>query len=222
MKSKDLFITDEAYFDNTALKNPINTLDHKLKEYFPNLYCAHYDTRLLATKAPTEIERQIPGYNNYRERFATDDIRSLDDAIIKNGGKNIYLCGFTQQQFEYIVPKIMNTAEIIYFSKCPRIRDLSMLSDFPKLTCVHIYWNISLESFWDMSNNKNLKVISFQTVSKIRNVDAFKNSYVEYVCLDSSGNYPNTKKILFDPAVFDAAPHLKHLTLWYTGCRVDY
>lgn len=155
MKRDSIFITAMEWFESTSLRNPISTLDHKLEQYFPDRYSVDYDTKLLAAKMPTKEERQFPFYNDYREQFGTTDISVLDAAVMNAPAKNIFLNGFNQDQFLYIAPKIKDTAEIIYFFKCPRIFDLSVLSQFTKLMCVHIYWNNSLESLWDMTGNDN-------------------------------------------------------------------
>ena len=219
MKAKSIFITSPDCFEGTSLRNPITTLDHTLKLHFPDYYSVNYDTKLLADKEATATEKQLPFYNDYRERFGSSDISVLDAAITE--GRSIFLNGFNQEQFLYIAPKLRETAEIIYFFKCPKIYDLSALSQFPNLKCVHIYWNNSLERLWDMSGNKALQVLSFVTITKLRNVAALKESYVEYVHLDSSDNSGHAKKSLFDPSVFQDIPHLKHLSLVYSDLKVD-
>ena len=116
----------------------------------------------------------------------------------------------------------MDTAEIIYFFKCPRIYDLSVLSQFVKLKCVHIYCNNSLESLWDMTGNKDLKVISFAAISKLSRIEALTQSFVEYVCFDSSDINGRSKKSLFDVSVFEQMPYLKHLSLTYSDQKICY
>ena len=111
---------------------------------------------------------------------------------------------------------------IIYFFKCPRIHDLSALAQFAKLKCVHIYWNNSLESLWNMTDNKQLKVISCIMISKLSKIEALKQSHVKYICFDSSDNNGNAKKALFDVSVFEQMPYLKHLSLTYSDNIIDY
>ena len=222
MKNEYVFITSAAWFDGTSLKNPITVTDNKLETYYPNLYCTHYDTRLLATKAPSKEEQASPIYNDYRERYGSDNIIVLDKAINGTPAISVFLNGFNQEQFLYVAPKIMDTAEIIYFFKCPYIHDLSSLSHFKKLKCVHIYWNNSLESLWDMTDNQSLKVISFSAISKLNSIEALKNSAVEYVSLDSSDNNGNKKKISFDTSAFESMPRLKHLSLIYSDSQINY
>ena len=212
MKSKPIFITEKEWFESTALKNPVTTLDHSLKQFFPDFYRVSYDTKLLATKA----EVKTPFSNDYRERFGTTNLLALDAAIADSDARYIFLNGFNQNQFSHIAPLIKDTAEILYFFKCPRISDLSILSQFPKLKCVHIYWNNSLESLWDMTGNPHLKVLSFQMISKLRHIEALKDSTVEYICFDSSDNSGNKKKALFDASVFTQMSHLKHLSLVFS------
>ena len=137
MKSRSIFITSPDCFESTSLRNPVRTLDHTLKLHFPDYYRVNYDTKLLADKEATATEKQFPFYNDYRERFGSPDISVLDAAITE--GRSIFLNGFNQEQFLYIAPRLRETAEIIYFFKCPKIYDLSALSQFANLKCVHIY-----------------------------------------------------------------------------------
>lgn len=222
MKSNTIFITAKEWFESTSLKNPITSMDRKLEQFFPDCYSVDYDTKLLATKVATKEEKQSPFYNDYREQFGTKDIYALDATVMDTAAKNILLNGFNQGQFLHIAPKLKDTAEIIYFFKCPRIYDLSVLSQFAKLKCVHIYWNNSLESLWDMTGNKQLKVISCITISKLSKIEALKQSHVEYICLDSSDNDGHKKNALFDVSVFEHMTHLKHLSLIYSDCKIDY
>ena len=222
MKNDPVFITKKEWFESTSLRNPIYSNDHKLELLFPNFYSASYDTKLLATKAATDAEKQFPFYNDYRERFGAMDIHALDNAIMNSEARYVFLNGFNQKQFLYIVPKIKDTAEIIYFYKCPRIYDLSALTQFHRLKCVHIYWNNSLESLWDMRYNKQLQVLSFISVSKLSNILALADSCVEYVSFDSEDNNGHTRKALFDTSVFNQMPHLKHLSLRDSDCVIDY
>ena len=222
MKTKSIFITNKQWFENSSLKNPISSIDHKLEQLYHSLYSVSYDTKLLATKAATREEKQCPFYNDYREQFGTGDISALDAAIMDCDTRYVFLNGFDQTQFLYIAPKIKDTAEVLYFFKCPRIHDLSVLSQFSKIKCVHIYWNNSLESLWDMTCNKQLKVISFVAISKLSRIETLKASSVEYICLDSSDNNGHTKKASFDKSVFEQMPNLKHLTLNYSNCKIDY
>lgn len=222
MKSNTIFITAKEWFESTSLKNPITSMDHKLEQIFPDCYSVDYDTKLLATKVATEEEKQSPFYNDYREQFGTKDIYALDATVMDTAAKNILLNGLDQDQFLHIAPKLKDTAEIIYFFKCPRIHDLSILSQFTKLKCVHIYWNNTLESLWDMKGNKQLKAISFVAISKLSRIEALNQSYVEYVCIDSSDNDGRAKKALFDASIFAQMPYLKHLSLTYSDLKIDY
>ena len=222
MKNNVIFITAEEWFENSSLRNPVNSLDHKLEGIFPDFYCVQYDTKLLATKAATQVEKQTPFYNDYREKFGVAEISALDTAVKKNGGRYVFLNNFNQAQFDYIAPKIKDTAEIIYLFKCSKIQDLSALALFNQLKCVHIYGNSSLESLWDMAKNKHLKVISAVGISKLSKIEQLKESFVEYVCLDSADLNGNTKKALFDVSVFQKMPHLKHLTLIFSDYKIDY
>lgn len=222
MKKDYVYITSPAWFEDTSLKNPIIATDHKLEAYDPDLYSVHYDTKLLITKAPSKEEKAAPFYNDYREIYGSNDIGILDKAISDSPSRFVFLNGFNQEQFLYIAPSIADTAEIMYFFKCPKIYDLSLLSGFKKLKCVLIYWNNSIQSLWDMSGNQQLKAISFTTISKLNDISSLSNSTVEYVSFDSSDNNERKKEMLFDKSVFEKMPHLKHLSLVYSDIKIDF
>lgn len=221
MKNDFLYITDDTYFESTSLHNPIAVLDHKVERFFPSFYCLDYDLRLLATRPASKEEQASPFFNDYREKYGSADIHTLDAAFSRCGAKNVFLNGFQQTQFLHVAPMILNSAEVLYFYKCPKIHDLSILSQFPKLKCVFIYWNNSLEQLWDMRCNPDLKIISFFAVSKLSRVEALEQSNVEYVCFDSSDLYGHRKDMLFDKTVFERMPYLRHLTVVYNGCNMD-
>ena len=220
MKNKKVLITDTEWFESGPLKNPISALDHELEKYDPTLYCLDYDTRLLATDPPTKAEKESIIYNDYREKYGTRDLCSLDSEIRRTGGRNIFLNGFNQELFAYIVPLIKDSAEVLYFFKCPKISDMSALSQFSNLRCVHIFCNDSLTKLWDMTNAANLKVISFSMVSKLDDIEALKDSLVEYVHLDGVGNNGGKKPASFDVSIFEQMPHLRCLSLDFENLEV--
>lgn len=203
------------------MKNPIRTHDYALETNFPEFCVLHYDIKFVASPAPSPEEKTFWFYNDYRERYGSTDIQSLHDALENSNPKCVFLNGFNQKQFLFIASKIKDTAEVIYFFKCPRIKDLSVLSQFKNLKCVHIFWNNSLETLWDMRDNKQLKAISFDCITKLRNIESLRDSSVEYIRFDSSDNSGNTKPILFDPSIFDQMRQIKHISLVYTGCRIN-
>ena len=105
MKNNTIFITAKEWFESTSLKNPIIGMDHKLSQFFPDCYSVDYDTKLLATKVATKEERQSPFYDDYRERFGTNDIHIFDAAIMDRDARYVFLNGLNQEQFLHIVPK---------------------------------------------------------------------------------------------------------------------
>lgn len=220
MKNKKILITDKAWFESTSLKNPLPTYDHELKKYFPTFYSLDYDTKLLATNPPTKKEKEFFIHNDYRERYGTCDLSALDSEILKTGAKNIFLNGFTQELFEYIVPLIKDTAEVIYFFKCPKIANLSVLSQFSNLKCVHIFYNNSLTELWDMKDNTKLNVISFTHITKLSSIEELKHSFVEYVHIDSMDNYGRTKPALFEVPELEEMPHVRYLSINFTRCKI--
>ena len=221
MRNDYYYISDPNYFEDSSLKNPIRTHDHALETYFPEFCALHYDVRFVVAPAPSPEEKTFLFYNDYREQYGSTDIQSLCDALENSNPKCVFLDGFSQKQFLFVAPKIKDTAEVIYFFKCPRIKDLSVLSQFKNLKCVHIFWNNSLETLWNMKDNRQLKAISFDAITKLGNIESLRDSSVEYVRFDSSDNSGNTKPILFDPSVLDQMPHLKHVSLVYTNCLIN-
>ncbi len=69
-----------------------------------------------------------------------------------------------------------------------------------------------------MKDNKQLKVISFDAISKLKSIETLKDSAVEYIHLDSSDNNGNRKPALFDLKVFEQMQNLKHIFLGYKDC----
>ena len=222
MKNDYLYITDQKWFESTALKNPLLFNDHKLKEYHPDYYKLAYDLKLLVSKAPTQEEKESPFYNGSLERYATADIRAVESVITGSSARYVLLNGFAQTQFDHIAPLIKDTAEVLYLFKCSKIKDLCALSSFKKLKCLFVYWNNTLQRLWDMEENTDLRVISFCMVSKLSNIDALKNTAIEYITFDTSDLHNHKKDMLFDKSIFAQMPQLKHLTLVYKDCHIDY
>ena len=213
MKQNYIYITSKEWFEETPLKNPILSLDHNLEQIYPQFYNIEYDLKILATKPTTAEEKEFSGYNDYREKYGKSDISAIDIAVSSNASKNIFLNGFNQNQFEYIAPLIKETTEILYLFKCPKIKDLSLLSTFKNLKCVHIYWNNSLDTLWDMKNNSALMALSFEYITKLSNIEALDKSRIEYINFNSSDNLGKKKKLDVDKSVFEKMKTLKHLFL---------
>ena len=215
------YITNNDWFESGSLKNPITVLDHKLEKVYPEFYSLDYDLKLLATKSATNEEKSAPFYNDYREKHGSSDIQILKTAAAKLA-KTVFLNGFNQKHIKYIIPFIKDTVEVLYLYKCHQIKDLSILSELKNLKCLFVYWNNSFDCLWDMKNNQKLKIISFISVTKLSNIDALINSNVEYITFNSADNSGNKKYMLFDKSVFDKMSDLKHLTLIYKDCDIDY
>lgn len=210
LPSGSIYIADKTWFECTALKNPLSVPDHNLAEVYPQFYSVDYDTKILATKPATAQEKAAPFYNDYKEKFGISDLSMLDHVLRQSTPKNLFLEGFDQAQFEHIAPFIQETTEILYLFKCPKICDLSLLSAFQMLRCVHIYQNNSLERLWDMQNNMHLIALSFVYVTKLRDIENLVTSSVEYINIDSSDNCGRKRKLLIDKAVFSKMKKLKY------------
>ena len=213
--SKDLFVTCSDFFEETALKNPIKFNDIYLENKYPDFLKTNYGVRIIVAKEPTKEEREFPIYNDYRDRYGNADISSIADCINNNDATNIFLNGFSQKQFDYIAPLIKEKVKILYLFKCPRIINLSVLSQFSKLECVLIYWNNSLETLWHMENNKNLKVLSFSAISKLKDISTLTKSSVEYINFHSMYPGGSIKEMLFDKSILYKIPNLKQLHLTF-------
>ena len=210
MGQKDLFITTQEWFESGALKNPVIFCDHKLKDLYPQFHKVDYDLKLCATKSPTKAEKSFFIYNDYREHFGSDDITVLREAAQSSPAKNVFLNGFRQKHLEYLAPYIRDTVELLYLFKCNTISDLSVLSTFPNLKCVLIFWNNKLETIWDIQQNDKLAVLSFLSITKLRSIDPLRKSHIEYLTFDSSDNCGNRKPcILENPEIFREIPTLK-------------
>ncbi len=222
MKKRFVYICNSKYFEAGATRNPILAPDAKLDMFYPEYYRLNYDMKLLVTKPATEAEKQTVAYNDYRERYGSYDIKSLKEAILNGDTKNVLLNGFDQAHFLYVAPFLQDSTEVLYLFKCPKINDLSALSNFKNLKCLFIFWNNSLESLWDMTNNTELKVMSFSATSKLKSIDTLESSMLEYLHINSADNCGNKKPMLFDMTVLDKIPTLKHLSLSFTRLKIDY
>lgn len=223
MRKKYVFITSEEWFETTSLSNPIVALDNKLENVFPEYFSVNYDLRLLAADIPAKEEKSCPFYNDYRDKYGSTDISVLKEAAMSSPSKNIFLNSFNQECFDYIAPYIKDTAEILYLFKCRSIKDLSALSDFPNLKCLHIYGNNSIKELWDLKNNTKLKALSFIYVTKLQRLIGISQSKVEYITIDSLDNSGNGKNCTIDDIkIFDEIPNLKHLELVFNDCNIDY
>lgn len=187
MNKKSIYIFNDLWFDSTALKNPLSTLDHKLDKYYPNYYELNYDVKLLATEE-NEIEDQI---NDYKQRYGTKDINDLKEYVIKKKPQSVLLDGFDQKQFDYIIDYIKDV-KILYLFKCNKINDLSKLSNCINLECLHIYWNNRLDSLWNMYKNTKLKVLSLDRITKLSFIEDLLTSNIEYITFDSTNDIGQT------------------------------
>lgn len=214
MKNNYLYVIKDALSQNSS--QTVLASDNKLNEFYPDYYEAVYDLKLLVTRKPTEAEKNSPIYNGIYEKIGSDDITVLKDSALKEKAKRVFLNGFRQEHFDYIAPYIKETTEVLYLFKCPKIKDLSALSEFRRLRCLSVYWNDSIEKLWNMENNRELEVLSFVSISKLRDVSSLKNSNVKYVTFDSADNSGNRKDCLIeDMSVFEQMPQLNHLNLVY-------
>lgn len=232
MSNKSVFVVDEAFLDNFGnFRNPINTLDHKLNFIYPHFYLANYDLRIIDHKLPKypktmdfqEMMELYPEwfYDPYRE-VTLPNIESLKVVCQNRVIKNVFLGSFTLDHFKYLAPYIKDTTETLYLWKCNSINDLSLLSDFVNLKCVHIYWNNKLETLWNMENNINLKVLSFLFTTNLKNVEALAKSTVEYIMFDgeSASTYISNHQFT-DLSIFQRIPNLKHLTINYKNLKIN-
>ncbi len=223
MSKKYVFITDKAWFETTTLSNPIVSFDEKLESIHPEYCSVDYDLRMLATDITTKEEKAFPFYNDYRDKYGSTNINVLQEAARCSQAKSIFLNGFNQECFDYVAPLIKDTAEILYLFKCRFIKDLSALSDFTNLKCLHIYGNNSIKELWNMNNNSKLKVLSFIYVTKLQHLNSLRGSKVEYITIDSVNNSGNLKNCSIDDIeIFDEIPNLKHLKLEFNDCSIDY
>ena len=218
MNKKSVYIYNDEWFDSTALENPLTTDDHKLDNCYPEYYELNYDVRLLATEE-NEIEDEI---NDYKQRYGTKDLNELTEYIIKKNPKSVLLNGFDQEQFDYIIDFIKEV-KILYLFKCNKINNLSKLSGCLQLECLHIDWNNHLESLWNMNNNVKLKVLSFERITRLSNIEDLINTNIEYIVFDSRNEIGQTKyEFSVNIEIFKQMRNLKYLKLQYKNVKVDY
>lgn len=212
-----LYVTSHEFYKDGALKNPIMFNDFNLENCYPQFFKTDYDIRITVSGKPSKEEKSFPFYNDNLERYGSDDITVIDSTINNSDSTKVLLNGFSQEQFDYIAPLIKDKVRVLYLFKCPKIHNLSALSQFSKLECLLIYWNNSLETLWNMECNENLKVISFESITKLKYIETLKKSKVEYINFDSLFISGKKSQMLFDKSVFNEIPTLKYLNLRYIG-----
>lgn len=72
-------------------------------------------------------------------------------------------------------------------------KDLYKLIRCFNLECLHIDWNNRLKSLWNMNNNVNLKVLSFDRITKLSKIEDLVNTNIEYITFDSRDILGQTK-----------------------------
>ena len=83
----------------------------------------------------------------------------------------IHISGLNDETLEYFVEKHGNKFVSIEFFKCPKISDLSSLSQLTNIEEIMFYWNQKSSKLWDMTNNKKLKIIEIYDFRKVIDLD---------------------------------------------------
>ncbi len=222
MKNKYLYIVDKKYMNRGVMHNPILFNDEKLEKYYPELLELNYDVKLLVTKDERQwFRKNHPDMNEYQEKYGNEDISIFDKTIKKSLCKNVFLNGFHLEHLEYIAPLIKDNCEVLYLFKCPKINDLKVLKEFSKLKVLYIFWNNTLETLPVF--NETLEVISFNFVTKLKDVSNLVSTNIKYINIDSRDSIGNRKELLIeDITVFDRIKSLEHLKLEFKKYKVDY
>lgn len=222
MGKKRVYITNRAYFENTgAGKRRVLDEAPKLEALAPHLFETECDLFLGAYNEATKEERDAPFYNNFRERYGSEDIAALLNAAKQSKPKRLYLAGLCQSEWEALAPILQDNVKELYLFKCSDISNLSLLKGFQKLEVVALYHNRRLTHLWEMHQNERLKFLSFTYVTKLECIDPLTKSQVEYVNFDSADNYGNKQAATFDRSFFENAKTIKHLFLNYKGLSVS-
>lgn len=116
------------------------------------------------------MNRRIDEVSEDLLRFSVEE-NSIDDLVNYPKVKQLHIHGLKQKEFEYFVERYANKYDFIYFFKCPLINDFSKLSQLDKVKYLAFFWNNKVKSFWDMTNNVNLKGMFINDFSKLHNLD---------------------------------------------------
>lgn len=90
--------------------------------------------------------------------------------------KELHICGLTQNDFDEFIEKYAKQYEFIYFFKCPKLNNLSRLSELKTLKFVAFYWNNSATTLWDMKENVSLEGIFLNDFSKLTDLSSIATS----------------------------------------------
>lgn len=91
----------------------------------------------------------------------------------------------SQDGLEHFVRNYGKTYKILRLESCPQIKDFSPLADLPNLEAICIDWS-KVSQLWDMSRNKNLKILSIS----------------------------NCKKLAFEPKLLETGKTLEEVRFW--------
>jgi len=85
--------------------------------------------------------------------------------------KGIEISGLKQDTFEYFIENYGRQFEVIKFWKCPRVADFSRLELLTDIKYISFYWNQKATHLWDLSKNKNLKVLIINDFRKMSSLE---------------------------------------------------
>lgn len=121
-------------------------------------------TEIFRTTHFQDTEAHVFNTRNEHPYLDADDI-DFEMQFTRRSDR-LLLRQLNQNGLERFVREYGKTYQILYLDNCTRIRDFSPLADLTGLEAVRINW-CKCDSLWDMSQNKNLKVLCIAESKKL-------------------------------------------------------
>lgn len=127
----------------------------------------------------------------------TYDINEIGNKIINIKPKKLEICGFTQIEFEYLIPLVSDYVESLSIFKCQKIKDFKNIELLDKLLYLNIYWNTKVISLWNVG--KKLKKLKIMDCNKMTDFSGLSNSQLKSLELyGSNGLSSFTSKLVIN------------------------
>lgn len=124
----------------------------------------------------------------------TYDIKDIENQIRKIKPKRLEITGFTQLQFDFIIPFVKENLLSLSIFKCPKISDLSGIAELNKLLYLDIYWNTKATKLWNIGNK--LRKLIITDCNKLTDFEGLGGSKLESLQLYGSDGLSSFKSKL--------------------------
>lgn len=124
----------------------------------------------------------------------TYDIKEIENQIRKIKPKRLEITGFTQFEFDFIIPFIKDNLLSLSIFKCPKINDLNRIAELSELLYLDIYWNTKATKLYNIG--KKLKKLIIKDCNKLNDFEGLNGSKLESLQLYGSDGLSSFKSKL--------------------------